>query len=259
MREDLATAKKRGVELKPPRDYAYKIGRENPGITASEMKEKLGEKGFIVNLSTVNTWLSRCRKAARRKQEPKHVVTLSPADKRQRGIELKPAREYAHRTWEKYPDINRIQLSNTLKRAGYVVNSSTVNTWLSRWRRKRQAHVPVRQAPVPVKQIRVQIPIQIPVPELTWEQVIKAFPDRATLASYLFDGALAAVNERNKLQDEINRLTAKNVKLSETVESITEDRKGLMQELNHYIAKEKGIVFGIDHAKRILVPKKKGD
>jgi len=245
---DMAEVKKRAIGLRPARELVYKILEANPDTDVSQLDAQLGQAGYHVSRSTIHSWRSKSRMARR---------PLTSAERIKRTAELKPARTYAHGVWEQAPDTSRLQMSNVLKKAGYVVNPTTVNSWLVTWRKKRQASVIVEQVPALAKQIRVQVPIQIPT-QLTWEQVIKAFPDRATLADYLLDGVLAAVNERNELQGEIDRLTTDNKELSETVKLVTEDRAKVMQQLNHYMLKEKGVTFRINEAKRILVPKPKG-
>jgi len=223
-------------------------------------------------------------------------VPLSPREKVERGRALKSTREAACKIWLQDTGVLAAELQNRLKELGYVVGKSTVQSWISRWRRqaKRQAeqpmyrllvkidtstrYRPIDKSPVLERLIPLAgtmiIPWKImrgmkvvregkpappkPEAEVTWRDVVKAVPDRTTLANLVLDGFLQVFNEKNKLEDKVKELAVKNEEQSKNIELLTKERINLMQQLNHYIAKEKGVVFTIDQAKNILVPKEKG-
>jgi len=225
-------------------------------------------------------------------------MTLSPKEKRERSIELYPARHYAHRIWLDNPSIMPYELWLKLKEADYTVYRSTVTSWIQRWRRQQQEKPEKSMYRLLIKvddtnnyrplgkhtdlghlatqASKLNIPWKImkgmaivreqkaaetlqPAPKLTWEQIIEAVPERLELASLVFDGMLKAVNERNELQARIVGLNNQMEELAERLKVMTEDRARILKELNHYISKDKGSTFTLDESKRIPIPRAKGE
>ena len=58
-------AVKRGKELTPARELAFKLWQENKDISASQLYAILEEKGFKLGKSTPNMWLKRFKKGSK--------------------------------------------------------------------------------------------------------------------------------------------------------------------------------------------------
>jgi len=71
-------AVKRGKELTPARELAFKLWQENKDISALQLYAILEEKGFKLGKSTPNMWLKRFRKGSKpgtyREKRVKRVI-----------------------------------------------------------------------------------------------------------------------------------------------------------------------------------------
>lgn len=61
----------RAEELKPARDFAYNVYKDNPQIEPRELGTKLMAEGFEVSHSTVHTWMKRWREQGKKEHIPK--------------------------------------------------------------------------------------------------------------------------------------------------------------------------------------------
>jgi len=222
----MGDTRQRAIELKPARDIAIKFWHVNPDATIDEVFRELQQLGYVSRFSlsrgAVRMW---GKKYGQPVILPKRILS----------------REKKEMICE---EIRSGETTTPRASQTYNVSRTSIYSWL------KADHLPM-----PAK---IESKEHIGAPsQPTWEQVVKAFPDRATLASFLLDGVLAAISEKNALREELDRLIEDNKKLFETTELITKDREKVMQELNNYLIKEKNITFGIDQAKRTLVPKKR--
>jgi len=71
-------AVKRGKELTPARELAFKLWQENKDISASQLRAILEEKGFKLGKSTPDAWLRRFKKGSKvqtyREKRVKRVI-----------------------------------------------------------------------------------------------------------------------------------------------------------------------------------------
>lgn len=179
-----------------------------------------------------------------------HKPKLSGIDVPKRGEELKEYRKAAFMLWEGHPSISANELRASLKRTfGIDIAYGTVKSWLDRWSKKKAKSVvlPPQEVAKPA-----------PSTKITWEQVVQAIPDRLELASLVLDGLLRKIigqaDTIGNLEKQHSEDGEKIKTLSEQLETITEDRKNVMAQLNSYIVKEKsrGGHFSLDNLKTLV-------
>lgn len=152
---------------------------------------------------------------------------MSNINTKVRSEELAPVKKQVEEEWRCNPRLNQAELGRKLG-----ISSSTINCWIMEFHKK--AHI---DKPRPV------------VPNwVTWEAIIKAVPDTATLGVIVVDGFMM------RLQDKDNEIK----ELKDKVHNITEDRKRIFTEYNTLLSKQRsGGHFGIDQVKHELIPKER--
>lgn len=184
---------------------------------------------------------------------------LAGAKASQRGAELKPIREKAFQIWQGNKDLKGEALNIQLASIGFQVSRSTVQGWIGRWGRGGGL-AEFTQSMQDNHLVKAALKMGASVVP-SWEDIIKAIPDRSELASLILDGFLKVIGERNeennKLYEQINTANKTISSLSEQLKNITEDRQRLMQEYNNFLIKHKtGGHFTLDQAQHILIPKR---
>jgi len=152
-------------------------------------------------------------------------------DTAKRARELEPIRRAAFNIWKEHSEITGAELRKMLGDLANGCPRHSPATWVNRWRSGGGYARKVRQStsspPIPT------------LPELTWEQVLKACPNTETISILVVDGLFAKIKEWS---DRALTAEASLKELSKHHENLKTMNQGLMVEFNQLMSKHNEMV-----------------
>ncbi len=234
--------RERAKQLKPARQFAFNMVKQNPQMTFTELAMALKEKGFEVNKNTTTAYLMRYKK----------LLRIGPIGKKYKTQKSTPARLLAFKLWEENPRIKGSVLQQLLKEKGLEASRSICYYWLKKF--KNGKGVDTHEE----KPVTAEEPSEI-TSKLSLEQIIEAAGSVETLSMLFYQGVMRELGKKDAVYhllkqeciEKDNTLSS----LKNQLDVVTRERNKIMREWNEKLSKVKVGTLTLDESTKRLVPK----